>query len=409
MLAALCPAVVLAVAPDIATVYSWTVEMSSSKSYDIPAFHHGETVIFEAAYINKGIPKDFTEAHLVEFWYRPAAWPVGSSFSVITGEVYSATSGVIRARWSSANEFTNCNNYVYQFVVQSTTAQVMPGGGRFALLGSLNDGGAVRTNPPTLTEIDWATTHNSNIGSAPFLSSFQIDDLQDEIDTLFDGTADASVHSFTSQVPPMVSATNMFDFPDFLARTDELVPDTVTNVVKGEEEAVFRVERIDEHNVVLHPAITAEGEVQTTNRLYWIVEGQAIGYVNSNGITMLKGSLQLYEEDLNCNVRAYDGAKLAPSITFYSSPLSGWYRKSVSGEGAWAYAHNSNDVGYINNYGWLLLGTRTYTGYGAELEHCNVTGAYQVNGTNGSTTNINVIVSGGATQTLRFVGGILQP
>jgi hypothetical protein len=366
---AICAIVSFAVVIDIATVYPWTVEMTSTKTFDIPAWHHGETVVFEATYVQKGVPKDFTAAHLVEFWYRPASCPKGSPYSVITGEVYSATSGVIRARWDSSREFTNCNDYVYQFVVQSTTAQVMPGGGRFSLLGSLSDGGAPRTNPRTLEPFDCALYDFINIGLSPFLSSFQIDDLQSELDTLFDGTGDAHVHDIVTEVPPALSATNMFDFPDYLARTGDLVPDTVTNVVKGEEEAVFRVERIDEHNVVLHPAITAEGEVQTTNRLYWIVDGQAIGYISSNGITMLKGSLQLYEEDLNCNVRAYDGARTAPSVTFYASPGIGWYRKSISGSYAWAFAHNSNDVlthganvelewvqagaGSSGNLGWL--------------------------------------------------------
>jgi hypothetical protein len=66
-------------------------------------------------------------------------------------------------------------------------------------------------------------------------------------------------------------------------------------------------------------------------------------------------------------------------------------------------------VAVLYNTGWLLYGTRTYTGYGAELGYCNVTGSYQVNGTNGLSTNINVIVEGGGTQTLHFVGGILQP
>lgn len=64
---------------------------------------------------------------------------------------------------------------------------------------------------------------------------------------------------------------------------------------------------------------------------------------------------------------------------------------------------------YINNDGIAMMGTRVYEGYGAELSYCNVTEGYQVNGTNGITTNINVIISGGATQTLHFVGGLLQP
>jgi len=239
------------------------------------------------------------------------------------------------------------------------------------------------------------------------------------MDSAQDGTADLDVHSIISRTPYQGSANSLIDFPSYLARTGDLTPNSVTNVTKGDEEAGGSIERVGEHNVIVHFPIVAEGEVATTNRLYWIVDGQAIGYVSSNGITMIKGSLQLYEEDLNCNVRAYDGAATAPSVTFYASPTIGWYRKSVGGSYAWAYAHNSNDVAYINNSGWYLMGTRVYDGYGADLSYCDVTDAYRCQGTNGGSTNLTFIVgiltndvgavTGTVTKTISFAGGIYLP
>jgi hypothetical protein len=141
------------------------------------------------------------------------------------------------------------------------------------------------------------------------------------------------------------------------------------------------------------------------------VGGQTIGYVDTNGITLLKGSLQLYEEDLNCNVRAYDGSKNAPSVSFYASPLIGWYRKSYLGDYAWAFASTSNDVLYLHRNGGTLSGTNVWQSY-----YFNSTGAYRHNGTNGGTTNITVItevltngsgsVTGTVSQVLHFRGGL---
>jgi hypothetical protein len=368
----------------------------------------GETVNLEPIYLNYGAPIDLSSAHLVTFRYRPTTSTNLTAYYVITGQVSVATGGVVNVRWSTANETTN-SSYVYEIAVQSTDAMLVRSYGNLLLQQSIANSGATSATPDAVRSIDWATVDHSNIGSAPFLSSFQIDDLQAELDTLFDGTGAAHVHSITSDVPYSGSAANLVDFPLYLARVGDLTPNSVTNVQKGIDEAVGRIERVDEHTVSVHFPLVGEGEIQTTNRLYWVVDGVAVGYVSTNGITMLHGSLQLYEDDLNCNVRAYDGAAAAPSMTFYSAPLDGWYRKSIAGGSGWAYAHNSNTVAVIYDDGWLLYGSRKFTGYGAELSYCNVSSAYQAHGTNGLTTNINVIVAGGATQALHFVGGLLLP
>jgi hypothetical protein len=158
----------------------------------------------------------------------------------------------------------------------------------------------------------------------------------------------------------------------------------------------------------------ASGEGLGTNRLTWVVGGETIGYVDTNGITMLKGSLQLYEEDLHCNVQAYDGARTAPSISFFAQPKMGWYRKSYGGDYAWTFAHNSNDVMFLHQSGLTLASTN---GIGAHF--FEPTGAFRANGTNGITTNLSVItsvltngsgvVTGLVSQTLNIRKGIILP
>ena len=72
----------------------------------------------------------------------------------------------------------------------------------------------------------------------------------------------------------------------------------------------------------------------STGTLYWVVDGETVGSVSTNGIILERGTLQLYEDDLYCNVRLYDGSRIAPSLTFaghtntwgmYSYGLNGSY------------------------------------------------------------------------------------
>ena len=388
-------------ASDIAKFYEWESHVELGDVFALDPTR-GETMILHPQILSYGDPMDLSTAWTVKLLYRPV-YTNGVSTNVysVTGSVLDGVNGRIEIRFGSSNELA-ASTYAYDVLVSSHDSSVVAARGVIKYRDGVASGAQLSTNGP-IHILDFAQVQILNIGDAPWLSSYELSEIRDYLTSIQAGTGDIDVSNVT------VRGTLIYtNWPSYLARTTDIPTGVITNAIKGNDEAVGRIERVDQHNITVHFPLVGEGEVTTTNRLYWIVEGQAVGYVSTNGITMTKGSLQLYEEDLNCNVRAYDGAKEAPSITFYSSPLSGWYRKSYAGAGAWCYAHNSNNVALISDYGWLLYGTRTFTGYGAELEYANVTGAYQVNGTNGVTTNLNVIVSGGATQTLHFVGGILQ-
>jgi uncharacterized protein YkvS len=399
------------VAPEI----RWTVNVEEIEPVEL-GVRAGETVDFVTTWKNYGAAKNLHDANTVMLYYRPYGLKNIDWHYSATGTIDNATGGVTRIRFGAANQGTN-SLYSYDIVISAFDTTMARGKGIIRLEGTSITGTNVL--PRQYDHIDWSLIQNSNVGDAPFVSSYDIGDVREFMDDAQNGIADLDVNSIISRTPYEGSAENLTDFPDYLARSGDITPNSVTNVVKGQEEAGGRIERIDENNVVVHFPIVAQGEVMTTNRLYWIVEGQAIGYVSSNGITMLKGSLQLYEEDLNCNVRAYDGSKTAPSVTFFASPEIGWYRKSSAGSYAWAYAHNSNDVAYINDSGWSLMGTRTYQGYGADLSYCDVSDSYRVAGTNGGTSNMTFIVgiltnetgavTGTVTKTISFNGGIYVP
>lgn len=102
----------------------------------------------------------------------------------------------------------------------------------------------------------------------------------------------------------------------------------------------------------------------STGAVYWIVDGITVGRVDSNGITMIKGSLQLQEEDLRCNVRLNDGTKNSPSLTPQGHANTiGMYVRGYSGSYGFGFAHASQDVAVIHKYGISLLSTNmTYSG-----------------------------------------------
>jgi len=95
-----------------------------------------------------------------------------------------------------------------------------------------------------------------------------------------------------------------------------------------------------------------------TNRLSINVGGQQMVRVDTQGITMVHGSLQMYEEDLNCNVRLYDGTRLAPSLTFLGHPNDwGFYDRGYGGYSVGAWSVGGVEVGVMHANGLTLMST----------------------------------------------------
>jgi len=425
---------------DITPELRWYVDVERPAKYDL-SLRRGETVNLEPTFRNYGTAIDLTAAHLVVLRYAPAN--ATNWYYVTTGTVHSATGGTVQVTWSSACEATN-NTYSYEIAVQSTTAMLMRNWGTITLTASVAADGSTSAAPTAVTSIDWATVDHSNIGAAPFLSDFDTADLSAFDATLTNGTADLDVDTLIVRRVLTASAAGLTNFPTTL----------VTNVVNGGTSGTTgAVSRTDGTVTLTFPlggggsggstnldglsdvTVTtptqgqtltydeilggwtngaASGEGLGTNRLTWVVGGVTIGYVDTNGITMLQGSLTLYEEDLHCNVLAYDGARTAPSVAFYAQPKMGWYRKSYEGDYAWAFAHNSNDVLFAHQNGLTMSGTNGISSY-----YFQPVGAYRVAGTNGITTNLSVItsvltnesgvVTGLVSQTLNIRKGIILP
>jgi hypothetical protein len=130
-----------------------------------------------------------------------------------------------------------------------------------------------------------------------------------------------------------------------------------------------------------------------TNRLYYKIGGVTVGYFDTNGLTLLQGSLTLNEEDLTCNVRIYDGSRLVPSITLAGHPDTiGIYGRGIDGSYGLGWSHAGTDVGVLCANGIRLLNTNAafYGRFVGDLSSVvsNYTGTFQGNFTGSVTGNL---------------------
>lgn len=95
-----------------------------------------------------------------------------------------------------------------------------------------------------------------------------------------------------------------------------------------------------------------------TNALYVKAGGQVMERHDTNGLTMLHGSLQLYDEDLDCNVRLYDGTRLSPSLNFRGHPNDwGLYDRGWGGYYVGAWSVGGSEIGVLHGSGISLMNT----------------------------------------------------
>ena len=95
-----------------------------------------------------------------------------------------------------------------------------------------------------------------------------------------------------------------------------------------------------------------------TNQLGVKVGGMQQVQFTTNGIVITHGSLQLYESDLWCNVRLYDGSRLAPSLTFYGHPDDwGLYARGYGGKYVAGWSVGGTEIGLLAQTGIKLMST----------------------------------------------------
>jgi len=98
----------------------------------------------------------------------------------------------------------------------------------------------------------------------------------------------------------------------------------------------------------------------STGSLYAAVGGMTMVRFDTNGITMLHGSVQLYEENLDCNVNLYDGNRNVPSLTFKGHTNEwGLYGRGYNGHQIAGWSVGGTEVGLIHADGIRLISSNS--------------------------------------------------
>jgi len=171
----------LAVAGTIYVPLRWDVETSRPASVTLQLYR-GDYVSLEPRYLSYGDAVNLEDAYEVLLRYRSSDMAEGYYY-VVTGTVASASEGRVRIPWTSDCE-AEAALYDYTIAVKASEATVLRAFGTLKLAGTVS--GTI-TNPPVTTEFDWANVEHVNVGSAPFLVTYDVGDL--------DGLTDVDIGS----------------------------------------------------------------------------------------------------------------------------------------------------------------------------------------------------------------------
>jgi len=171
----------LAVAGTIYVPLRWDVETSRPASVTLQLYR-GDYVSLEPRFLSYGDAVNLEDAYEVLLRYRSSDMAEGYYY-VVTGTVASASEGRVRIPWTSDCE-AEAALYDYTIAVKASEATVLRAFGTLKLAGTVS--GTI-TNPPVTTEFDWANVEHVNVGSAPFLVTYDVGDL--------DGLTDVDIGS----------------------------------------------------------------------------------------------------------------------------------------------------------------------------------------------------------------------
>lgn len=393
VVAAVLGGVLTASAVDLATPIRWIVQRDRPATLKITEIRRGNSLSFEPQFTDYGKAVDLTGVWTVSFNFKASG---STNVHTIAGGVLNATNGTVYVPWSAANELTN-TSLSWDITVGAASSTMCQAFGTMNFTPSV--GYQCQTSAQqSIYVLDFAQAQLFNVGLAPFLSSYELDDVRAFIASI--QTSSGDINTKNVSVAGTLTYTN---WPDYLARTN----DVVTNIVNGGTSTNPSISRSGGNITITFPTggsgdTGLSGSTWTSSVPITIgIGGSTVLTIGTNGITMLRGGLELYDEDLDCNVRLYDGSRLAPSLTPRGHPGTiGMYVRGYSGSYGYAFAHASNDIAIIHAGGVTLLGTNMqYTGRGGGLSGIPQTGI--VGGWSGNWTN----VINGVTNVLQFSPG----
>lgn len=375
---------------DIAKVIRWDNRIEDGTAYAL-APTRGETMILQPRFLQYDVPMDLSHAYTVYMLYKAVG---DTNVYTVSGTILNATNGQAQIEWSSSNELA-ATTYAYDILVSSATRTVVGARGAIKFRDGVATGATLMDLQP-INILDFDQVVLLNVGNAPFLSSYEISDIRNYLTEIQTGIGNIDANDVTIR-----GNLNYTNWPANLARTNQIpmgtavaaganitvavstnagkVVYTVTSTASGGGGGGIGSYTNTMINGVTHSNSVriADGtnitwEVGTdgvwrasagipaswasTGTLYWVVNGQTIGRVDSNGITLITGSLTLQDEDLLCNPRLYDGSRISPSLTFEGHPGTwGLYAKGINGSYSAAWSQNTTEIGVLSGLGIQLM------------------------------------------------------
>jgi hypothetical protein len=321
-------------------------------------------------------------------WYTYILYtPSGATNAYrIDGVIEDAAAGRVAYRWNASNEFTQAS-YKWEAYLCGPTSSVVATWGDIKFRNTIGRGATVTPLNQPINILDFATVQILNVGSAPWISSYEISDIRTFIAGVQNGAGDLDVDDLNVRgaltYPVVDWALTNIAVSGFgtLTRTG---PHTATLLISGDGggggggigsytntqvngvDHTYGIRIADSQTVtwslgsngVWTAVAGIPGTWSSSTGLYLVVGGQVIGRFDTNGITLFMGTLSLWENDLKANVRLGDGTRNMPSLTLDGHPNTiGIYGRGYAGSYGFGFAHASNDVGIIYEGGILLLST----------------------------------------------------
>jgi hypothetical protein len=228
--------------------------------------------------------------------------------------------------------------------------------------------------PRVYTEFDWAAVDHVNIASAPFLTDAELNLLTAAVAVISTGKVDvASLPSTaiagdvtgtigTSTVVRIQGRPVASSAPDsgqaLVWNGTTWAPATVAAEGEGGSQSADLL-LIESTKTAVAVATNKVGiyRKQLPGGNYAMilnVGGQEIGYVDTNGLSLYVGTLQLFLAELQANIAAYDGAQAAPSVTFDDDRTLGFYRSQIGGIYSMAFADDNTTPWWYNRLGLFV-------------------------------------------------------
>lgn len=382
-------------AAPLAKVIQWDSDVDAGAAYLLTPTR-GETMVLQPRFVLNDLPMDLSHAYTVYLLYKP----VGSTnVYSISGSVLDAEKGIGQIEWTPANEFS-VSTYAFDILVSGASSTVVAARGAI----KLRDGvayDATLTDVQPINILDFDTTILLNVGNAPFLSSYEINDIRSYLTAIQTGLGDIDAKDVTVR-----GTLNYTNWPGYLARTSDIpsavsvaaganisvavttnagrIIYTVTGAAGGGSgggggigsytntsiNGVANTNSIQladgvnsswtrDTNGIWRLDLGVLRNIVGSNSVQITVDGQLLWDISTNRTMVYTPSL-MWSGDYVGVMEFFAGSRLAPSIKFYGHPTGfGLYERGYNGAYGAGWSVGGTEIGILHSLGIKLVSTNS--------------------------------------------------